>query len=104
MNYWDGTYYIGASIQSLYELGKKKGYELIYQLSEGPNVIFVDQKYFDRFGIRDNSPERIYRAKSPETMRLRRAQWGRNGNGWPKGKDKLIWERLEIEKKFILDR
>ena len=29
MNYWDGTYYIGASIQSLYELGKKKGYELI---------------------------------------------------------------------------
>lgn len=31
-------------------------------------------------------------------------KWGRDGVPWPKGKDKLIWERLAIEKKYILDR
>jgi len=104
MNYWDGTYYIGASIQSLYELGKKKGYELIYQLSKGPNVIFVDEKYIDRFGIADNSPAKIYRKKDPTTMALKRSNYGRNGVPWPKGKDALIWKNLRIKKKFILDR
>ena len=42
---------MGASVQSLYELGKKKGYELIHVMRTGPNVIFVDEIYFDRFGI-----------------------------------------------------
>ena len=104
MNYWDGTYYTGASLQSLYELGKKKGYELLYQLSYGPNIIFVDEKYFDRFGIADNSPSKIYRQLPPEVMNRRRVQVGRNGVPWPKGKRKLVWKNLEIKKKFILDR
>jgi len=104
MNYWDGTYYAGASIQSLYELGKKKGYELIHQLSAGPNLIFVDEKYYDRFGIEDNSPSALYRALPAELMNAQSVRSGREGVPWPPGQDKLVWENLVIEKKFILDR
>jgi hypothetical protein len=61
MNYWGGTSYAGASLQSLYNLAKRKGYELIYTMSSGPNAIFVDAQYYDRFGIQDNSPGKMYR-------------------------------------------
>ncbi|MEN8182597.1 MAG: hypothetical protein ABFS46_08690, partial [Myxococcota bacterium] len=60
MNYWDGTWYHGASLQSYYELAKKKGYELIHCMSYGPNAFFVDARYYDRFGISDNSPEAMF--------------------------------------------
>ena len=104
MNYWDRTHYNGASIQSLYNLGKKKGYELVYQLSAGPNIVFVDKKYFDRFDIPNNSPSEIY-VKYPDAFMNRiEHRWGRDGVPWPKGKEKLTWEKLEIEKKYIYDR
>ena len=57
-NYWDGSTYAGASMQSLYELGKRKGYELVY--ANGINMIFVESQYFDRFAISDNSPARFF--------------------------------------------
>jgi hypothetical protein len=104
MNYWDRTYYTGASIQSLYELGKKKGYELIYQLSRGPNVIFVDKQYFERFGIPNNSPAKIYRTLDPKIMSRQRAHYGQNGVPWPTGKDVLTWKDLTIKKKFLFNR
>jgi hypothetical protein len=59
-NYWDGSDYYGASAQSLYELGKQKGYELVYHSSRGNNLFFVREEYYDRFGIEDNSPTKIY--------------------------------------------
>ena len=104
MNYWDHTYYHGASLQSLYELGKKKGYELIYQMSFGPNVFFVAEEYFDRFGIADNSPSALYRPLPPKALAKDDLKWGRNGIPWPKGKDELTWKNLVIEKKFLFDR
>ncbi len=104
MNYWDGTYYIGASLQSLYELAKKKGYELIYQMRAGPNALFVDQKYFARFGIEDNSPEKVFVPLPPRVANGPDAKQGRGGVPWPKGKDKLVWKNLEIEKKFLYNR
>ena len=58
-NYWDGSTYAGASMQSLYELGKKKHYELVY--ANRVNLIFVDEKYYERFGIEDNSPKQFFR-------------------------------------------
>ncbi|MEN8161240.1 MAG: hypothetical protein ABFS41_14300, partial [Myxococcota bacterium] len=61
MNYWDQTYYAGASMQSLYDLGKRKGYEMLYQMKTGPNLLFVAKEHFPAFGIEDNSPEAIYR-------------------------------------------
>ena len=104
MNYWDTTYYTGASIQSLYNLGKSKGYELIYQMTVGPNVIFVDKQYFHLFGIADNSPQKIYRQKGPAIMNREEVKWGRDGVPWPKKKSVLNWRNLVIEKKFLFNR
>ncbi len=100
MNYWDQTYYVGASIQSLVNLAKKKGYELLYQMSRGPNTFFVAKEYFPLFGIEDNSPEAIYRPLSAEALERPSTKWGRNGVPWPKGKAVLKWQNLVIPKKF----
>lgn len=104
MNYWDGTYYGGASLQSMYELGKKKGYELIYQFSRGPNIVFVERKYFDRFGIADNSPSKLYVRPPKSAMESELVGYGRNGVPWPEGKATLNWTELVIEKKFVFGR
>ena len=68
MNYWDGSSYFGASLQSLFDLGQKKGYRLVYHMQNGVNAIFVDEPYFERFGIQDNSPETLYHAPEPERL------------------------------------
>ncbi len=60
MNYWDNSTYVGASLQSLYKLAKKKRYELIYVMSGGPNAFFVDAQYYPRFGIKDNTPTTLW--------------------------------------------
>ena len=104
MNYWDGTPYVGASLQSLYNLAKRKGYELIHHMSTGPNAFFVDAQYYDRFGIEDNSPMAIAPKLPEDLLKRPQANWGRNGVPWPKRRRTLNWENLEIEKKFILDR
>lgn len=103
MNYWDGTYYSGASLQSLYNLAKKKGYELVHY-GYGPNAFFVDAKYYDRFGIDDNSPVKMATKLPPEVLEKALVKAGRNGVPWPPGKSILTWKNLVIEKKFILDR
>ena len=103
MNYWDGTIYVGASLQSLYDLAKRKGYELIYTMSSGPNAFFVDAQYYDRFGIEDNSPSKMYRELPDDMKNDPRAEHGHHGVPWPEGKDKLIYKNLVIEKKFIFD-
>ncbi len=110
MNYWDGSDYYGASIQSLYELGKKKGYELVYCESSGGNLFFVDKKYYRRFGIKDNSPVKMY--KPPKYGRAGRLF---DDRGWPLfdfrniyGKDgkqqELVWKDLRIKKRLITGR
>jgi len=104
MNYWDQTYYTGASLQSLTNLAKKKGYELLYQMSRGPNVFFVAAEYFDAFGISDNSPAAIYKRPPEKVMTSDRVKWGRNGVPWPENKKVLTWDRLVIQKRFLFDR
>jgi hypothetical protein len=104
MNYWDGSYYVGASLQSLYNLAKRKGYELVYHLSQGANAVFVDAQYYELFGIKDNSPATLHRELPDELKNSKRATYGRNGVPWPKGKSTLTWQKLEIEKKFVFDR
>jgi hypothetical protein len=105
MNYWDQTYYFGASLQSYYNLAKKKSYELIYYMGDGPNVFFVDKKYYDLFGLEDNSPTKLFVPPPPEASeKFQGGVAGRNGVPWPRGKKYLIWKNLKIEKKFILDR
>ncbi|MEE2673945.1 MAG: hypothetical protein VX466_09125 [Myxococcota bacterium] len=100
MNYWDGSHYLGASPQSLYDLAKKKGYELVHHMSWGPNLFFVDRKYYDRFGIEDNSPAKMMSPKVREMVELREKE------GTPPniGNPHLVWDELEIEKQWKLDR
>ncbi len=74
----DSSDYFGASIQSLYELGKKKGYELVYCDKNGINLFFVDKKYFPLLGIKDNSPVTIYR---PPQYGLDKGGRAPNGRG-----------------------
>lgn len=38
---WNGTEYFGASILAFYNLGKKLGYSLVYQESNGVNLFFI---------------------------------------------------------------
>ena len=44
----------------MYNLAKSKGYELVYHVSGGNNLLFVDKQYYERFAITDNSPSKIY--------------------------------------------
>ncbi len=99
MNYWDGTDYFGASIQSLYDLGKKKGYELVYANQAGNNLFFVDAKYYERFGLEDNSPKRFYR---PPAFGLESGGRAPNGRGLPKWESRpnITWKELIIKKEF----
>lgn len=95
MNYWDRTHYIGASVQSMYELGKKKGYELVHIMRIGPNVIFVDKPYFERFGLKDNSPASMWHPLPGGPT---------DPDVYPEGKKTLKIDAFEIEKKWILGR
>jgi hypothetical protein len=95
MNYWDKTWYHGASLQSYTELARKKGYELLHCMSVGPNALFVDAQYFDRFGISDNSPEALFQAWSLAAE---------PPPPFPEGKKTLPVDAFEIEKKPLLAR
>jgi hypothetical protein len=66
---WSGDDYYGASMQSLVDLGRKKGYELVHCSSGGDNLFFVKDEYYALFGIQDNSADRFYQLP----------QYGRNG-------------------------
>ncbi len=49
----------GASLLSINNLAKSKGYELISVIDF--NAFFVDEKYFELFDIEDNSPQTLRR-------------------------------------------
>ena len=59
-NFWDLSDYFGASLQSLVDLNKQKGYELIYCMRSGINAIFVDAPLLDRFDLGSNDVRLIY--------------------------------------------
>ncbi|HJX51305.1 MAG TPA: hypothetical protein VJ801_00940 [Polyangia bacterium] len=114
LNYWDGeSDYHGASIQSLYELGKRKGYELVHCTTAGINLFFVDKKYFPRLGIRDNSPSALFSPMLPGMPKIGRGPHGAGHRPWdtyeiekdgqrikPYAGD-LTWGEIRIPKKFV---
>jgi hypothetical protein len=63
-------------------------------MSFGPNCFFVDAQYYDRFGIEDNAPAKIF------TM----WQAPPGPTEFPPGKDTLKWGAFEIQKKIHFDR
>ena len=93
MNYWDRTQYHGASLQSMYKLGKQKGYELVHAMRKGPNIILVDKIYYDRFGIEDNSPITMWHPALRGNPLVQ-----------PRGRKKLRINAFEIEKKWVRGR
>jgi hypothetical protein len=95
MNYWDGTNYAGASIESFNDLAKSKGYELVYVMPEGANLFFVDKKYFADFGIEDNSPEALWQKRPMPEREL---------TAYPDGKDSIPISAFKIPKQWIFDR
>jgi hypothetical protein len=101
LNFWDETDYAGASIVSMIRLGKKKGYEPVYNTG-GFNLFFVDRKFYPRFGIEDNSAEALYKKWQPKADRYNRDPQGRGEV--PFENPYLDAGHIMIEKKFILDR
>jgi hypothetical protein len=63
-------------------------------MSFGPNCFFVDAQYYDRFGIKDNEPAKIF------TM----WQAPPGPTEFPPGEDTLKWGAFEIQKKIHFDR
>lgn len=57
---YGGTSREGASLLSLYNLGKRKGYELVYSELSGANLFFVHQDYLQYFSYQPLSPEALY--------------------------------------------
>ena len=55
-----GTSREGASILSLYELGKRKGYQLVYAELNGANLFFVHEDYMGYFDAQDIQPRDVY--------------------------------------------
>lgn len=65
---WDGSTYYGASLESLYRLGKQKGYELVCCDDMGNNAFFVREDLYARLGIANNDPSVLFR---PAMYKLR---------------------------------
>ena len=106
LNFWDGAMYFGASIQSLYNLGQRKDYELVYANASGTNLFFVDADLYDRFGIRDNSPLLLYRPSRtlPQIPPTRVRDWmGPGGEPLPPQPPRLFVENVRIPRDYVFD-
>jgi hypothetical protein len=80
----------GNSLLSLVLLGKQKGYELVAVTNL--NTIFVQKKYFNIFGMTDNSLDRL-RPFSGDTSQIFQLQ---DGTIVVTGCTKLLWQNLEL--------
>lgn len=84
----------GNSILSITKLAKTKGYELVAATS---NAIYVDAKYFDLFGIKDNSVEEIWTDRSALTYIFS----GYDGTVFLRGLCELPWQKISYKESRI---
>lgn len=84
----------GSSILSITKLAKTKGYELVAATS---NAIYVDAKYFDLFGIEDNSVEEIWTDRSALTYIF----CGYDGTVFLRGLCELPWQKISYKESKI---
>lgn len=95
---WSGDDYYGASISSMVELGKEKGYELVHCSSGGDNLFFVKKELFQKFDIKNNSAEMFYQL--PQYGKKGRAK---NGKGHPiSRKNSTLIQRVMATIKYRL--
>ncbi len=85
----------GSSILSMTKLAKSKGYELVAATSA--NAIFVDSKYFDLFGIEDNSVSQIWTNQSAITHIF----CGFDGTVFLAGYRKLPWQDIALKESRV---
>jgi hypothetical protein len=105
LNYWDGSIYFGASIQSLYRLGQRKGYELIYADRSGMTLYFVDRRYFPRFGIASNAPARLFVLRDGFPLITPATLWRfvrPDGRPWEQEDAELVRENVRIPRTFVV--
>lgn len=57
---YGGTSREGASLLALYNLGRRKGYELVYSELFGANLFFIHRDYLKYFSYQTLSPEALY--------------------------------------------
>lgn len=77
---YSGTAQGGSSILSLYKLGKKKGYNLIYGDLIGNNLYFIHDSCKNFLNLKDLSPEDVYQ---PPQFGLLSGGTAPNGRGYP---------------------
>lgn len=80
----------GASLMSLVELAKEKGYELVSVLQF--NACFVDNKYYPVFKMESNAPE-VLRTNLEDITYLFS---GQDGTIFLRGNCKLPWHGVEL--------
>jgi len=105
LNYWDGSLYFGASIQSLYALGQRKGYELVYADRGGTTLFFVEKRYFPRFGIPDNAPIRLYVPRQGFPLLNPTLVWdvvGYDGRPRDESMRTLVREDVRVERTWVV--
>lgn len=78
----------GSSILSIDKLAKQKNYSLV--AATRLNAIFVDNKYFDLFGIKNNSVDAI-RTKQPDVSYIFN---GYDGTVFIRGCGKMHWHNI----------
>lgn len=81
----------GASLLSLVELGKEKGYELVSVLPF--NALFVKQEYYQRFQIESNAPH-VLRTNMDDVTYLFS---GYDGSVFLRGCCKLPWHGIYLK-------
>ena len=105
LNYWDGSIYFGASMQSLYALGQRKGYELVYADRSGTSLYFVDRKFFPRFGIGNNDPLLLYVPRNGLPLITAGRVWDfvdSDGRPLRKAGEDLVRRDVRIRRTFVV--
>ena len=85
----------GASISALYRLAQSKGYRMVHVTT--CNCIFVDETYFSRFDIEDDSPAALRTDLTGITYLFQTF----DGKVHLAGNKKLLWHGLQFDESQI---
>jgi hypothetical protein len=100
----EGTFYFGASIQSLANLGEQKGYELLYADSAGRHLFFVAKELYPRFGIADNSTLELYRGAADLPLIVPGLVWHHvDPQGRPQDAPQQVTPKVRIPRTYVFD-
>jgi hypothetical protein len=85
----------GASLTAIARLAREKGYRLVHATTL--NGVFVDERYFDRFGIADDSPAALRSDLSLVTWMFQTY----DGRLHIAGFDRLLWHDVPLDRRRL---